>query len=480
MKKWIAAGLTLALALGVVPVGAFAAPFAAVPAAETHQESISEENSPTKGSCGARGASVTWQLDRNGTLTFRGSGKMQDYEWLVGKRGWETKPAWMTSAEKIKVVTVEQGVTSVGAWAFKDCSNLRSVVLANGVTSIGADAFTGCQSLESIRIPASTTEIGNFAFYHCDALTDVYYDGTQKQWKAVQRGDRGNDAFVNATIHCTDGDIAAKRWEDIVASGTCGENGKNLTWELDKDGTITISGTGNMQDYNAWTRLVPWNDYKDAIKTVNVEDGVNYIGFGAFSRCYNLTTVKLGDGMKIIGNSAFHACTSLTEVELPSSLRSLEAYVFSYCEALQHIELPQGVTEIGEWAFDYCTSLTDITIPSSVTKIGGAAFSHCDSLVQIALPDGLTRVENFLFENCGSLASIRIPAGADRIGGYSFNGCKSLTSIEIPASVTSIGDCAFEGCRSLTDVYYGGTRAQWSAIALESPSAELSRAAVHF
>lgn len=474
MKKWIAAGLTMAVALSIVPVGAFAASFAATPVAKMRQESIFDENSPTKGSCGARGASVTWELDRNGTLTFRGSGKMQDYEWLLGKRGWEIKPAWITSAEKIKVVSVEQGVTSIGAWAFNDCSNLRSVVLASGVTSIGADAFSSCQSLESIQIPGSMTEIGEFAFYDCDALTDVYYDGTKKQWKAVQRGDRGNDALLNATIHCTDGDI------DIVASGTCGENGKNLTWELDKDGTLTISGSGNMQDYNAWTNRVPWDYYKDNIKTVNVEDGVNYIGYVAFSRCYNLTTVKLGADVKTIGNSAFYMCNSLTEVELPSSLRDLEAYAFSYCEALEHIVIPQGVTEIRDWAFDHCSSLTDITLPSSVTNISGAAFSNCNSLAQIELPAGLTRIENYLFENCSSLTSIRIPAGVDRIGSAAFTGCKSLTSIEIPASVTSIGARAFDGCRNLTDVYYGGTRAQWKAITLDLPSTELSKAAVHF
>ena len=79
---------------------------------------------------------------------------------------------------------------------------------------------------------------------------------------------------------------------EIVASGTCGANGDNLTWTLDSEGTLTISGTGEMEDSDSSTG-VSWADYKEQVITVILENGVTSIGQYAFSACIGLTNVTI-------------------------------------------------------------------------------------------------------------------------------------------------------------------------------------------
>lgn len=136
-------------------------------------------------------------------------------------------------------------------------------------------------------------------------------------------------------------------------SGTCGEN---ITWTLDNEGTLTISGEGHMViDYGV--DGTPWYSVMDDIKTVIIEDGITSIGYGAFQDCRNLTAVTIPGSVTSIIDFAFQGCTSLTAVTIPD-----------------------GVTKIGESAFYGCSSLTSITIPESVTEIGDYAFQKCDSL----------------------------------------------------------------------------------------------------
>ena len=126
--------------------------------------------------------------------------------------------------------------------------------------------------------------------------------------------------------------------EEIVDSGTCGEN---LTYVLDSNGTLTISGTGDMYGvYNFYeSNTIPWYKYKESIKKVIIEDGVTSIGGHAFIRC-----------------------TELTEIKIPDSVTSIGDYAFSNCKGLTEITIPDSVTSIGNNAFSHCTGLTEITI----------------------------------------------------------------------------------------------------------------------
>ena len=95
-------------------------------------------------------------------------------------------------------VTIPSSVTSIDRMLFQSYTSLTDVVIPNGVTSIGDQAFMGCTNLERVTIPNSVTGIDNWA---CQSLTDVYYGGTEAQWKAIQIEEEKNQALTSATIH---------------------------------------------------------------------------------------------------------------------------------------------------------------------------------------------------------------------------------------------------------------------------------------
>ena len=261
------------------------------------------------------------------------------------------------------------------------------------------------------------------------------------------------------------GAVMMVRAEDAT-SGTCGEN---VTWEYDMSTkTLTISGTGEMEDYEYYNSF-PWYPYRDDIEHVNIEKGVTSIGDHAFSLCRSLVSVKISDSVTCIGEIAFGQCSSLTSVTIPSSVTGFGGGAFDDTPWLEEqltlspylvvnhvviasnpetcagdLVLPDNVTSIGVGAFGFCTSLTSVTIPDSVTCIGDSAFYNCDSLTSVKIPDSVTNIGDFAFYNCDSLTSVTILDGVTSIGGYAFSGCSSLTSVIIPDSVTNFGAKAFE------------------------------------
>ena len=257
---------------------------------------------------------------------------------------------------------------------------------------------------------------------------------------------------------------------DIVKNGTCG---KNLVWTLDSEGTLTVSGTGEMDDWGY--DGAPWCDSHNSIKSVILEDGVtnigNYafysctgltsvtisnsvmsIGDSAFIMCYDLTSVMIPDSVTSIGDNAFSVCSSLTSITIPDSVTIIGNSAFSFCYNLTSVTIGNSVTSIGWYAFDGCTSLTSVTIGNSVTSIGGYAFDDCIGLTSVIIPDGVTIIDDCAFYGCTGLTSVTIPDSVTIIDDAAFFGCIGLTSITIPDSVTNIGGSAFARCAGLTSV----------------------------
>ena len=234
-------------------------------------------------------------------------------------------------------------------------------------------------------------------------------------------------------------------------SGFCGGDGTNLTWSL-SDSVLTISGTGNMANYELNSNKTPWWNYIRYIKGVIIDNGVTSIGNNAFRDCSSLLSITIPDGVTFIGHSTFSGCSSLTSVTIPDGVTFIEAATFYGCSSLTNIAIPDGVTSIGVNAFSGCSSLTSITIPDGVTSIGVNAFRGCSSLISITIPDGVARIEQYVFRECNSLTSIIIPESVLTIRHSAFLDCSSLTSVTIPESVASIWDDAFSGCSSLTSI----------------------------
>lgn len=166
---------------------------------ENYEKEVLNEAAPaaetaTSGTCGAEGDNLTWSYS-DGVLTIRGNGEMENYE------NFGPYAPWHLLDDSIRSVIVERGVTTVGDFAFWDCINLTSITLPEGITSIGYRAFRNCNSLTSITLPEGITSIGNSAFDGCSNLKDVFYNGSEEQWKQVSIDPYRNDALFNAVIH---------------------------------------------------------------------------------------------------------------------------------------------------------------------------------------------------------------------------------------------------------------------------------------
>lgn len=233
-----------------------------------------------------------------------------------------------------------------------------------------------------------------------------------------------------------------------ATSGTCG---KNLTWTLDADGTLTISGTGAMYNYNQNNR-VPW---PSTIKKIFLTDGITSIGNYAFKGCSLLNRIYIPNSVTSIGQLAFYGCSNLNSISIPNFVTSIGKYAFGHCSALTNVNISNisnSLISIGDYAFEYCSSLTSIHIPNSVNYIGCFAFEHCSSLRSINISTSMISIERSTFLDCSSLANINIPDSVTSIGQASFQQCSSLTSIDIPNSVTSIRNSAFLMCSNLTNI----------------------------
>ena len=247
----------------------------------------------------------------------------------------------------------------------------------------------------------SYIENGNTYYYKVRALKS---DGTAGAWSSI----------VSVTYR--------KPAAATVGSGKCGDSAK---WTLDAAGTLTISGSGRMYDYE-WPAdrggtTPPWfaNKYRDSIRALRVEQGITYIGRCAFDSCGNLSDVTLPTSLRIIGQCAFNDCT-----------------------ALRSIQLPEGLTTIMEDAFN-AAGLVSITFPSTLGELRDGAFMNCEKLQSLRLPEGLTTIGNWAFY-CNP----------------------NISSIYIPASVTTIGEEAFIYYNNLATVRYGGSQSQWSAVSV--------------
>lgn len=232
----------------------------------------------------------------------------------------------------------------------------------------------------------------------------------------------------------------------IVDSGTCGEN---VTWTLDDQGLLTISGSGTM--YYCSEESTPWYDHHTNIHSVVIEYGVTCIGGCAFYGCTNMTSISIPDCITGIGSDAFTNCSGLTSITIPNSVTSIEYNAFNNCTGLTSITIPDSVTSIGYNAFNNCTGLTSFSIPSGVTCIDSSVFYGCSSLTSVTIPDSVTMIGSYAFYDCSNLKSITFPDIFD-IGDYAFHGCRSLTSLTFPDSLSNVGCFAFEGCVNLTSI----------------------------
>ncbi len=286
---------------------------------------------------------------------------------------------------------------------------------------------------------------------------------------------------------------------DMIDSGTCG----SLSWNLNDEGTLTISGSGQMDDFDLFSSDA-WLADREQIKKTVIDSDITSIGNSAFQSCSNMIEVEIPDSVVTIGKCAFRDCTSLSSIALPDGITVINDSSFADCADLQSVTFSKTLTTIGESAFLRCSKLTDITFPKGLNYVGQFAFQGCDSiktagpaggdydvqfywdayiprgglsftaLEEVTIPDEIESIGPFAFRDCTKLTSITLPSGLSEIGEYAFyntgltsielcdgmtcipegafSNCKDLASVTIPESVTDIGDLAFHYNTSLKEL----------------------------
>ena len=356
------------------------------------------EETNYSGTCGAEGDNLTWTLNAcDSTLIISGTGAMADYS--------AGGAPWNEHKDAIHTVTLADGINTIGENAFAGFTNL---------TDIYAPWTENIPVLPASNNPQPSVKL----HIACSAVS------------AYQAAGWGN--YTIAT--------------EYTASGTCGAEGDNLTWTLCDDGTLTIRGTGEMKDWSSES-AVPWYAYKDAIRSVVINEGVTRIG----------------------------------------------SYAFKYCNKIVNVSIPSSTTSIGIWAFDQCTGveglhISDLTAWCTVQFESFASnplyyaakpdlYVNDELIVNLVIPEGVTSIYKHAFQHC-SAQTITLPEGLQIIGegNASAFAYTTISSITIPQSVTYLGRWSFTDNDNLTDIYVYWTEniPAWNNMTNKSPQSNIT------
>ena len=407
---------------------------------------------------GAYAFSGAWNL--NSVTLPKGIKKIEDstfyeclalQELIIPDGVTEIGDSAFAECRSIKNITIPSSVKNIGKDVFYSCHKLKNITIPNGVKVIEDGTFRSC-SISNIIIPESVTSIKDRAFDSCSYLKEVTILENVTQIADTAFAEANHVRFLGKKGSYAEKYAKEKKIpfrsidEDAVDSGQCGEN---LTWTLDKDGILTISGTGEMKDYGFGDYPGPFNG-NDKIQFVIIENGVTSIGKYAFEECENLKKVMIPDSVLVIGENAFDNCMNLRDINIPDSVTSIEWAAFSECSSLESINIPDSVTNMEGYIFDGCKNLKSIKFPNGIKKM--EFLSGCSSLEQVVIPDSVISIEYESFANCTSLKNITIPDSVTNIAGRAFSNCSSLESVVLSKNITKINKDTFLGCYSLKSI----------------------------
>ena len=449
---------------------------------------------------GTCGGSAVWSYE-DGVLTVSGSGAIDDFTS-------EGQP-WAAVRDEVQTVTVEEGITSVGSYAFFDMDSLTSVTLPDGLRSIGERAVSWNWALTSVRLPASVTSIGAYAFFgdlalpaitlpegltglgecafaSCNKLGSVTVPGGVTAIPAGCFIDCGN--MTELTVGSGVKTVGEQAFEDcgrlasVSLPASVKTVGENAFLDCDALAAVTYAGTKagaraiGFAAGNSAIVCASWSCSDGNVTGLTTQSGTcgtdarwSYFGgtlfisgSGAMSSytengqpwtnlSSQVTAVVVEKGITSIGGYAFHNMKNLTSVSLPEGLKSIGAYALYSCDSLTGLTVPEGVTAIGERALGWNWSLKTVDLPDSVTSIGAYAFYGDNALTDMTLPASLTKLGEYAFMGCVDLALTAVPAGVTSIPAHCFEGCSAIKALSLPG-VKTVSERAFNNCSGMTEL----------------------------
>lgn len=449
---------------------------------------------------GICGVNLTWELDSEGTLTISGEHDMERYT----AENYENRP-WQEYHQQIKKIVIEDGVTTIGGYAFYDCRYLTSVIIPKSVTDIGLAAFRDCSSLTNVFLPESLSRTAGGIFSGCTSLISVNIpQGVTCIWDSMFKDcysltnisipksvtSINNSAFSGCSSLkeiVFEGDapeIGSSAFKDVTATAYFAAN--NAAWTMDK-----------LQNYGG---TLDWYSPHDPGK--HNMNGVAYEKFDELSHVQKTVCPGCPEDYEIIAGTEPHSvgaegdraatgyapaycslCASEYGERLPMPVNAVDCGMIDgliweltedgtltlsgegtmpdidtwpwegYRPQIKKAVIEDGITTVGNYVFKDCKALTDVTIPNSVERIRGYAFLGCSALTEIRIPESVYYFGASAFEGCSALTEITIPEVATKLSAYAiFKDCRSLTSITLPDGLESIPDATFLDCRSLTGI----------------------------
>lgn len=452
---------------------------------------------------------------------FRARGNGYDMKYLFNAQD-EPDGIQISNADKdITAVTIPAAVKSIYPNTFDGCTALAGVTFAEGsrLTSIGSYAFRNCTALQELTLPDGLQEISYSVFdgsnqlkvragAGTDAAAALIREGyafwpTGEKYKVKYTWNSQTGTITNGFILSAEKDIVTLTVPAAVKeiSEYALQNCTALTGVTLPEGLTTI-GNGAFSNCSALSNL-------------EIPATVTSIGHDAFSGCSSLAEIALPEGLAAVASNCFVDCTGLTKVTLPSTITNIELCAFSMCSNLAEINLPEGLQYIRNSAFQRCNALPGFTLPESIVNVEGA-FDNCDapryaernshqaevlgkagysfrpgdvdydlyyhynstsqttpttiniggvdrSKTSITITDEADGIWNNAFAN-SKLKFLRIPEGIGYINSGAFSGSADLEWVSIPVSVTYLRMDAFSNCEKLHDIYYAGTEEEWNAV----------------
>ena len=254
-------------------------------------------------------------------------------------------------------------------------NEITTLNIPDNITSIGSAAFSGCTSINEINISDNVTSIDTAAFSNCTSLTSIHLPE--------------NPSYV-----------------------TISEN--------------LLQGCSSLQSIKIPKYITRISNYSLAncdFLSLTIPSNVKYIGGGAFSNSYNLSSLTLNEGLESIG-SQFIRASSITEINIPDSVTNLTARIFHYCPNLKKITIGKNVTKLPESMLDSSNKVEEVIIKGNINEIEKNAFNNIKSLKKLSINwKTITKIESKAFFNCPNLTGNVTLNPSCSIAEDAFQGC---------------------------------------------------------
>ncbi len=343
-------------------------------------------------------------------------------------------------------VVYDGKVTELADSALSTSRNMSAVVIPEGITTIGSYAFLNCSKITTLRLPHTLSHVKTSAFFNCSYLSKGKFIIDDLAWWCgiVFDNSNANPVYFAKHIYSDENTEITEAVipEGVTAIGDYAFNKCEGITAVSLPSSLTTIG----ENAFAYTGLV----------SVDFPESLTEIKKQAFNRCSDLKSVTIPEGVVSIGYYAFSHC-GITSLTLPSTIRSMDHSFYS-CSDLAQLTLSEGITSLG-YSFSYIDALTSVHIPSTVILKGD--FTNCPNLASVTIAEGATVVNGF--NECDKLASIVIPSTVTKINGLLR--CPSLRSITIPKAVNDIN--GFKNCTALEKVVIEDLEA-WCRISFSS------------